>query len=63
MKSEQLEHTTSKVTPLLSLKEGQGSMPILSILIPTYNYNVCSLVHDLIALSQKEHIEIEIIIG
>ena len=38
-------------------------MPILSILIPTYNYNVCSLVHDLIALSQKEHIEVEIIIG
>ena len=38
-------------------------MPILSILIPTYNYNVCSLVHDLIALSKKEQIEVEIIIG
>ena len=36
---------------------------LLSILIPTYNYNVCSLVHDLIALSQKERIEVEIIIG
>lgn len=63
MKSEQLEHTTNKLTSLLSQKEGQGSMPILSILIPTYNYNVCSLVHDLIALSQKERIEVEIIIG
>ena len=63
MKSEKLEHTTSKITPLLSQKEGQGSMPILSILIPSYNYNVCSFVHDLLALSQKEQIEVEIISG
>ena len=38
-------------------------MSKLSILIPTYNYNVSQLVHDLLALSQKEQVDAEIIIG
>ena len=36
---------------------------MLSILIPTYNYDALQLVHDMSALAAQEHVEHEIIIG
>ena len=36
---------------------------MLSILIPTYNYNACALVRELRALADSENVEAEIIIG
>ena len=38
-------------------------MSKLSILIPTYNYDVSQLVNDLLALSEKEQVDADIIIG
>ncbi len=38
-------------------------MSKLSILIPTYNYDVSQLVHDLLSLSEKEQVDADITIG
>lgn len=38
-------------------------MPLLSILIPTYNYNARALVESLLSLARAEHLDAEVLVG